>query len=387
MNRPIEKVAATLMAWTTDLALPLWASAGFDTETGRFEERLTFDLDVMPDVPLRLMTQARQVYVYALAAQQGWHNAAVDVAEHAYNAMVRDFYRRDDADGWIFSIHRDGSLADSRRDLYGHAFALLAIASYVQATGKRQALAIADKTLTFLDTALSAPTGGYIEGLPAADDVRRQNPHMHLFESLLALWEATAEQRYLDRAGRIFELFIAHFFNREVGVVREYFTTDLNPMPGEKGRIVEPGHHYEWVWLLRRFQRHHYQSVEDFVEILYCHADANGHDRHGLVMDELWADGSPRLRSYRSWPVTEAIKANIVEAGQGRAGAEDKAVRLTALLLRNFLGDCYRGGWMDRLDETGKPATEFIPASTLYHIMGAVDELERYVGRRNACSF
>jgi mannose-6-phosphate isomerase len=387
MKRPIDEAAEALRAWATDLALPLWARTGFDSRTGRFEERLSFDLEAVPEAPLRLMSQARQIYVYALAARRGWYNGAIDIVEHAFGSMIRDFYRADDANGWIFSIRRDGSPADPRRDLYGHAFALLAIASYVGATGKRQSLALADDTLTFLDATLAAPIGGYLEGLPTVDDIRRQNPHMHLFESLLALWEASGEQRYLDRADRIFGLFSARFFHSEPGVLGEYFTTDLAPAPGEKGRIVEPGHHYEWVWLLRRYRPHWSQHVEIFAEALYRHADANGYDAHGFVMDELLADGSPRLRSRRSWPVTEAIKANIVEAMQGRAGAEDKAVRLTGLLLQNFLAERHRGGWMDRLDAAGMPAVDFMPASTLYHVMGAVDELHRYAinGQANRC--
>jgi hypothetical protein len=33
---------------------------------------------------------------------------------------------------------------------------------------------------------------------------------------------------------------------------------------------------------------------------------------------------------------------------------------------------------MDRLDEQGRPATDFMPASTLYHVMCMLDELDRF---------
>ena len=36
------------------------------------------------------------------------------------------------------------------------------------------------------------------------------------------------------------------------------------------------------------------------------------------------------------------------------------------------------GGWIDRLDKDGDPATDFMPASTLYHILCALDELDRF---------
>ena len=66
-----------------DAALPLWATTGFDAEHGRFEERLTLRAERLPDVPLRLMSQARQIHSYALAARRGWHPDAAGLVERA----------------------------------------------------------------------------------------------------------------------------------------------------------------------------------------------------------------------------------------------------------------------------------------------------------------
>ena len=220
----LEPAAAALVDWAIDAALPLWATAGFDAEHGRFEERLTLAGGRLPDVPLRLMSQARQIHAYALAARRGWHADAVALVERAYASMVRDYHGRDDREGWIFSIRRDGTVADARRDLYTHAFVLLAIASYVEATGHREALALADETLAFIERHMAAPAGGgFVEELPPNGGVRRQNPHMHLFEGLLALWECSRQERHLARATQLFDLFATRFF-RDPGVVGEYFT-------------------------------------------------------------------------------------------------------------------------------------------------------------------
>src|SRR3546814_14289476 len=75
--------------------------------------------------------------------------------------------------------------------------------------------------------------------------------HMHLLEACLALHEATKETAYLDRAGLLLDLFRDRFL--VTGSLREFFTDDLRPAPGDAGRIVEPGHHFEWVWLLHRY--------------------------------------------------------------------------------------------------------------------------------------
>ena len=55
-----------------------------------------------------------------------------------------------------------------------------------------------------MDGALGADNGGYYEGHPLGDPrnaLRRQNPHMHLFESFMALYDATGHEK-ISKAGR-----------------------------------------------------------------------------------------------------------------------------------------------------------------------------------------
>jgi mannose-6-phosphate isomerase len=375
-----QDAATRLKRWAIDHGLPLWATVGFDRQHGRFHERLSMQGVPVADVPLRLLVQGRQVYSYGLAARRGWHPEARKLMEQAFASMVRDYHRRDGRDGWVFSVERNGAVADARRDLYSHAFVLLAAGAYLQATGDRSALKVADDTLAYLDAELRAPQGGgYLEGNPAGNAPRRQNPHMHLFEGLLTLWSSSRERRYLVRAEAMFDLFAEHFFLSGPGVLAEYFDDELKPVAGVAGRIVEPGHHYEWIGLLRWFERESGRSVGTYADRLFEHANKYGYDREGLIVDECLVDGSHHLPSHRIWPVTEAIKANVVEAAAGRAQAEGRAVALVDLLLERFLTREPAGGWIDRLDEHGRAATDFMPASTLYHVMCAIDEFDRFV--------
>lgn len=368
--------AELLEKWLVDQALPLWAGAGFDRESGLFAEQLSFSLQPGPELPTRLTVQARQVFAYALAARRGWFDGASLIVEQAYAAMRRDYFRRSADGGWAFTVFRNGSVADGTRDFYAHAFALLGIASYVQVTGDRSALTIADETLSFLDGKMAASAGGYIEAFPASAGFRRQNPHMHFFEALLALWECSGEPRFLERADGIFDLFTSRLFQTPTGVLPEYFDDDLRQAQGGDGLIVEPGHHFEWCWLLRRYQRARSTvEVDGMIDALYRHADAHGFDAAGLVVDEVLADGSPRRRTHRLWPMTEAIRCYLVEGRRGRPQALAKAVTVTERLWSSFLAKVPAGTWMDRLDDQGRPACDTIPASSLYHLVGMIEEL------------
>ena len=371
-----QEKSAALNSWIASAALPLWGQAGFDAQHERFEERLTFHGAALLDVPIRLMSQARQIYVFALAARRKWYGGALELVIDAYASMVRDFYRPDGSDGWVYSIYRTGEVADGRRDLYGHAFALLAIASYVQATGRSEQLALADATLTFIDNGMAALGGGFFDAVPPKDTFRRQNPHMHLFEALLALWECSGQAKYLARAGEIFGLFASRFFQPQYGVLGEYFGHDLEPVQSAALTVVEPGHHYEWIWLLRRFEAATGRAVSGFVDALYLHADTHGYDNEGLIVAELWANGSSKTSSRRTWPMTEAIKANVVEASLGRPHAIEKSTKLVSKLFEYFLMP--QGGWVDRRDAYGRADVAFMPASTFYHVACAIDELSRF---------
>lgn len=379
LPEPIDTAARRLRAWLIQQALPLWSSAGFDAGHARFEEHLTMDGRPIAGVPQRLTVQARQIHSYTLAARKGWFADGDRVAQAAYPSMLRDFRAPEGQPGFVFSIDHDGRPVDKRRDLYAHAFVLLALGSLGGRTGDRAVLARIDETLDFLDGHMKSPRGGYVEALPPGTAPRRQNPHMHLFEAFLNLWQNTQERRHLERAGEMFGLFTEHFFQPETGVLLEYFDEDWQPAAGEAGHVVEPGHHCEWIWLLRWYERETGTDVQRYVDGLYDHVQRHGRDRLGLLPDELLDDGRVRTASRRLWPMTEAIKAHVLEAERGRPGALETAVLLADTMHERFFSGAMAGGWIDRYDAAGAPMGDFMPASSLYHVIGAIDELDRFV--------
>jgi mannose/cellobiose epimerase-like protein (N-acyl-D-glucosamine 2-epimerase family) len=54
-------------------------------------------------------------------------------------------------------------------------------------------------------------------------------------------------------ADEIAELALSKFIDPKSGGLREYYDGDWNAAPGVDGRIVEPGHQFEWAWLLLRW--------------------------------------------------------------------------------------------------------------------------------------
>ena len=247
------EAAGRARSWLIEKAFPLWSTRGFETQRGRFHERLAFDGSPLPQPGYRLMVQARQIATFAQAALLGWFDGA-PIAERAYASMVEAYYRTDGREGWIFSIDDAGQPRDLTRDLYGHAFVLYAMAWMHRLTGSRGPIALALETLAWIETGMVGCGSGFRDAIPERDGFRRQNPHMHLLEAVLALWEATGDDRFAVWATALVDLFSGCLFS-PFGVVLELFDGGWGPVAPSGRNIVEPGHQFEWVWLLRWYQQ------------------------------------------------------------------------------------------------------------------------------------
>ncbi len=201
------------------------------------------------------MTQARQVSVYSMAALSGAWPEGAELSQRAAHAMVRVYFEADGAPGWTFSADREGRTLDARRDLYAHAFALFALAWAMRVDADRKLRSAANRTLESLDRHFRDDIhGGYWDCLPRPDALRRQNPHMHLFEAMLALFETTGSEAALDRCRDLRALAIEKFLDSRSGTIREVFDNSWNVHPAARSGRVEPGHLFEWAWLLRSYE-------------------------------------------------------------------------------------------------------------------------------------
>lgn len=363
--------------WITGTALPLWAETGFDPAAGRFRERLNAAGRPV-DMAHRAMVQARQIYVFAHAAQLGWFDGG-HLAETAMASLIRDYcVEADDRASFHFSIASDGKVVSEVRDAYAHAFALFALAWVYRLNGDARLVALADKVIRFIDLDLTDPAhGGLFDALPLATHDKRQNPHMHLLEAYLFLEQAAPGRGYLERGGALIRLFRDRMYRD--GILPEYFAQDWTPLAdAARAGLWEPGHHFEWVWLLREYERLSGDAVEPLAAALDASAREAGFAADGLIVDEVDADFRVVKPSHRIWPHTEAIKAAVSRGDAALAG------RMGDALLTHFLDRPFAGGWIDQIGADRRPLVDYVPASTLYHLFLAAAEATPLVADRQA---
>jgi mannose/cellobiose epimerase-like protein (N-acyl-D-glucosamine 2-epimerase family) len=381
-SRKVSRQPARTMAipfddirrWTFDQALPLWADAGVDRLSGGYVEQLGFDgRDAGADFK-RVRVICRQIYVFSHANVLGW-TGGLDAARAGYEFLVARARLRDG--GWARTLTREGTIKDPTQDLYDLAFVIFALSWFHRASKEAEPLRLALETLNFIDTNMSAAGGGYLAERPAPA-WRLQNPHMHLLEAVLAGLEASGERQFRAVADSIVELFHARFYDPASETLAEYFADDWSRAKGDLGRTVEPGHQFEWCWILANYQRLTRRDMRESVRGLARFAETFGVDpATGATFNQVRDDGQPIDRGSRTWPNTERIKAHIALFELFGADPSSEIARSVDLLLARYFGDVRAGLWMDQFDVDGRAATAHVPASTLYHVFLAFAEVLR----------
>jgi D,D-heptose 1,7-bisphosphate phosphatase len=367
------------MVWLNDYALPFWTTTGYDARSCLFHERVTLNGQPLFQLPHRLMVQCRQMYVLAHASLIGMYDGCA-LLQRTFD-RVHDWYRHLSLSGrWAFSVYGDGKVADRRCDSYSLAFLLMALAWLYRVRPDKQLLGLVDEVYDVLDGPLAATGGGVLDGLPRPDQFRRQNPNMHLMEAHLSLYEAAFRKKDLDRATTIWNLFSSKLFDWTCMALPELHRDDWCTATPDDAWF-EPGHHFEWVWLLRRLAGVAPISVDSCAEALLSRAMAEGIDAEGFAIDRVDILSGRQAATRRCWSTCEFVKACAAETESGCCSDwQTKAASGLKALRIGFLANVKPGLWIDRIDGHGNPISTDVPASTLYHLFLTVCEATRVFG-------
>jgi mannose/cellobiose epimerase-like protein (N-acyl-D-glucosamine 2-epimerase family) len=187
---------------------------------------------------------------------------------------------------------------------------------------------------------------------------------MHLLEASLLHYAVTESEASHQRIAEIAAICVDRFILEETGFIAEQCAPDFT---SPCTTWVEPGHCYEWAYLLQkaaealddsalsRTARSLFDRSESFVE----------HD--GLVMDRTDTE-SP---TYRLWPQLERLRCIAT------FGDEDAIPALLETLQTVYIDGGPDAGWIDKVDADRAPLSDRVPASMLYHFLTAIPTVTR----------
>lgn len=353
--------------------IPNWVNYGF-TPQGYSYESLALNWEHNPVGRIRLLTQCRQLYTLSHASELGYLNGFEAQIRSLFTFTVEQYF----IDGrWIFSRDDELNILDQKSDAYALAFVMLAFSHYYQLTGDQTALQYIELTEQFLEQNMRHPNGGFYEAYPIETHItRRQNPHMHLLEGFVAAYHATKQAKYITHIEQICELAHQHFVEPNTHTLREFFKADLT-LDDETGHLVEPGHHFEWAWLLH--QTHNITNRQqdlDLANRLWQSAIQFSQPSNGGIINSFDGNtGETVDAEKRIWPITEYLKACCVIP----MSSDERFARIETALA--FIQEQYfldNGRWIEYLDAQNRSKGFPLPGTTGYHIFLGLAEVLKW---------
>ena len=222
-----------------------------------------------------LVSSTRMVFNFCKAYELFGDEEYRRRAEHGL-AFVAERHWDQPRGGYDWTLKGDQT-TNQTNYCYGLAFVMLMHAAAFKAKVVDTPIAI-DETYEILESRFWLDDDGLYADEASADwsdlsDYRGQNANMHTCEAMLAAFEATESERYLERAYDLAQKFAVGLASKSNNLIWEHFTSDLevdwnfnrdDPKNLYRPWGFQPGHQTEWAKLLLTL--YEFQSEDWMIE-------------------------------------------------------------------------------------------------------------------------
>lgn len=345
--------------------------------------------------PRETWITSRMIHVYSLGRFLE-HKGAGELADAGLKGLEGELH--DDLNGgWYPGIRADGTYLPDKQ-CYAHAFVMLASSSAMLADRPGASELFENAAEVFLGHFWDEKNGltydTWNTEFTTCDPYRGLNANMHTVEAFLAAADATGDETWRKRAGRIIDRVLAWAGNNDWRIP-EHYTSEWKPdldcnrnKPDDpfKPYGATPGHGIEWARLITQYALSSFPDRDDGVsekarplvsaaEQLYGRAVDDGWNADGapgIVYTTDW-DGTPVVHDRMHWTLAEAINTSacLYHVTGGSRYGED---------YQNFMQyldekviDHEHGSWFHQLDRQNHLLTTVWPGkSDLYHATQAM---------------
>lgn len=352
-----------------DVIVPLWLGPGWNAELALPYEALDSEHRPLPPQRYRAMACARQLYLFSTLI--GQVPGAEERAAALFRSLQRHFHDAEHG-GWFYSIDPQGAPLDQRKDLYTHAFILFACAHYWGKVREPLVESVLNASLEVVAQRFATGDGLYEATLDrdwsSLASGPLQNPLMHLAEAFLATLSVREDLAVQQALTELCTAMHQHFVDPQFSVLME------KPL-GSVDNWYEPGHQFEWYFLLASSPLLQGSSLHAALERAFTFTEQLGVDQQtGAVraMLDLGPAGGTRDGTQRIWAQAEYLRALTLRPHSEVALLQ----QLQALQQRSL----HAGGWYECRDEHGEVSRKDMPSTTPYHLATCYRGLAEYLG-------
>jgi len=377
MSRHLD--VPSLRAWRSEIEaelkdniLAFWMKHAVDEERGGFIGEMSSGMELRKDALKGLVLNARILWTFSCAYRVYGDERYFEIARKAY-VTLRDDFRDAEHGGLFWTVYPDGSPAETKKQVYGQAFAVYGLAEYYRATGENEALEWAKELYVLLEKHAYEPVHtGYYEALsrdwnPIEDMSlsgkdynvpKSMNTHLHMLEAYTNLYRVWRPEGLRLKLAELIRVHLEKILTPGTGHFRLFFGEDWRSMSGH----VSYGHDIEGSWLLLEAA----ETLEDADLLLRVVQESiamakatleEGTDADGGIRNETEDDGSPS-DSKDWWPQAEAVVGYL---GAYRLTGEEaymRAARRSWNYILRYIRDDANGEWHWGVDGKGLPRLE-----------------------------
>jgi mannobiose 2-epimerase len=224
--------------------IDVYYPANIDSSDGGYLSNFTFDFKPGPRQDKMIVTQARHMWTTARAAGFYKDTNYITMSRHGYH-FLRDKMWDKAYGGFYTLVSKQGKVIQEKKEAYGNAFAIYALAAYYDVSRDTAALGLATRTFLWLETNSHDPVHkGYYQhlerdGTPtkrtsqtppnANTGYKDQNSSIHLLEAFTELYHVWPDTLLRSRLQEMLIL-IRDRMVYPRGYLQLFFTADWTPV-------------------------------------------------------------------------------------------------------------------------------------------------------------
>ncbi|MFD0670776.1 AGE family epimerase/isomerase [Cohnella sp. GCM10027633] len=351
--------------------LGFWMRHTIDEKHGGFVGEIKHDMTVVGDADKGLVLNARILWTFASAYRVYKDDRYLTIAERAYAELDAKFRDREHG-GLYWMVDAHGRPVQDKKQVYGQAFAIYALAEYNRATGNEGALDWAKELYLLLEKHAYEPAHrGYIEALAAdwtqtgdlslsgkdLNERKSMNTHLHVLEAYTNLYRVWKPEGLRLKLADLIDIHLAKIVNADNHHFLLFFDDEWN----SKSEHVSYGHDIEGSWLICEAA----DVLGDEALIARARREAlamadatiaEGIDADGGVFNE--ADGHGHLDDSKDWwPQAEAM-VGFLNAYQLTGEEKYRQAALNSWrFAKTYMVDSVNGEWHWQVTREGVPVT------------------------------
>lgn len=352
----MEQLARENLAeWKRILAY--WEKYTPDYQRGGFHGRVNYNNQPVLDASRSIILTSRILWTFSLAYRYFHRRKYLVLADRAYHYLYNHF--RDTKNGGVYwSVTATGEPLETRKQLYGQAFAIYGLSEYYAASKFKPALDFAQELFQTVDKhGYDAEFGGYFEAFGTdwglVDDLilskmpwnKSQNTHLHIIEAFTNLYRVWPDTLLRERVVHLSNMFLEKLISTKTYRLRLFFDQRWQP----KDETISYGHDIEASWLLWEtaevLNDHTLSERVKQVCIKMAQAACTGLGDDGALNYE-YDPATNHLNRERSWWVLSEQMVGFLNAYQltGETHFREKADKSWEFIKKHVL-DKEKGDW------------------------------------------